>query len=151
MTRDRVKIFSLLFLIFTPFAVVFAQAPAPITDINQVEGLLAQIVTWISTFFWILAIIIVFYSAFLFLASGGDEEKTKKGKMVLLYAIVAIAIALMAGGFAPLIRSILRSGGSAPGGTNPSGYPPNVPVGMCYDALSDQIVDCEQLYLGGGS
>jgi len=54
------------------------------------------------------ATIIFLYAGFLFLTSGGDEEKVKKAKRAVTYAIVGLVIVLIGAGFITLIKSILE-------------------------------------------
>ncbi|PIP30190.1 hypothetical protein COX26_00085 [Candidatus Jorgensenbacteria bacterium CG23_combo_of_CG06-09_8_20_14_all_54_14] len=72
----------------------------------------SSIITWITTagnwFFGILvalAVIFILYAAFLYLTSGGDEEKVKKAKSYLVYAIIAVAIGLLARGIVYLVAT----------------------------------------------
>lgn len=80
---------------------------APIKTYGDIESWFDTAAGWVATIFWIAAVVAVFYSAYLFLFSGGDTEKTTKARQVLWYAVIAIAIGLMAYGFPAFIDSIL--------------------------------------------
>lgn len=82
----------------------------PIQDPRQVIGLLNAILVWVASAFWILAVIFVFYAAYIYLTAGGDPERIKKAHKQLLYAVIAIAVALMAYGMPLLVRNILSAG-----------------------------------------
>jgi type II secretory pathway component PulF len=104
----RVSIlFFLLAVIVVPFFAYAQQAPQNIDDVKRV---LENIGNVIEGIFWIIAVIVIFYAAFLFVTAGGDAEKVSKAKMNLLYALIAMVVAIMARGFAPLVRSILDPG-----------------------------------------
>ncbi len=105
-------------LIFLPFLAVamiplatYAQPePSPITSVTEVEGVLNNIVRWAQIIFFILAALFIIFAAFEYLTAGGDDEKVKKAKNMLIYAIVAIAVALVAGGVRTLVRTFLETG-----------------------------------------
>ncbi|MGB9609008.1 MAG: hypothetical protein ACPL3E_01385 [Minisyncoccia bacterium] len=63
----------------------------------------------IAGLFWTAAIIAAIWSGFLFLTSGGNEEKATKAKKMLWYTIIAIIIGLMAFGLPSLIKNILTT------------------------------------------
>ena len=81
----------------------------PIADLAGVESLLTEILGWINTFFYIIASIFILFAAFQYLTAAGDEEKVKKAKNMLIYAVIAIAIALFAGGLDVLIENIITT------------------------------------------
>jgi len=78
-----------------------------ITSLSGVEAVISRIVNWITGLFFVAAIVYIFYAAYLFLTSGGDEEKIKTAKTQLLYSIIAIAVALLAGTMRYIVASIL--------------------------------------------
>ncbi len=59
--------------------------------------------------FWILAAIMIIYAAFIYLTAGGDPEKVKKASHMLLYAAIAMAVALLATVLPNLVASIVSS------------------------------------------
>lgn len=104
----RVSIlFFLIAVIAAPLLASAQQAPQNIDDVKRVLENIGRIIEGI---FWIIAVIIIFYSAFLFATAGGDAEKVSKAKANLVYALIAMVVAIMARGFAPLVRSILDPG-----------------------------------------
>jgi len=107
--NGRKKSFLWFFLwLSLPF---FALAQeSPIKDYRQIKTFLERFRDWLAGIFWIVAVIMIFYAAFLFITQGGDAEKVDKAKRQLLYAVIAIVVAIMATGFEPLVRSFLSSG-----------------------------------------
>lgn len=81
----------------------------PITSGVGVINFANQIGTWISFLFWALAVIFIFYAAFLYLSARGDEEKVKKANHQLIYAVIAIVVALFAYGLPLFVGNILKS------------------------------------------
>lgn len=81
--------------------------PAPIAGGTGIIVFVNQIATWISFLFWALAVIFIFYAAFLYLTAGGEEEKVKKANHQLIYAVIAIVVALFAYGLPLFVKNIL--------------------------------------------
>ncbi len=90
------------------------QAPGSINSVNQLIGqpgsLLCNIVNWVFYLLIVLTIIFVLYAAFKYLTAAGDPEKVKAAGSTLLYAAVAVVIALIAKGL-PMIVSNFIGGG----------------------------------------
>ncbi|MDI6734326.1 MAG: hypothetical protein QMD50_02425 [Patescibacteria group bacterium] len=82
-------------------------APPPVTTVTQVYNLTVRILTYLQTFFWIIAAIFIVLAAFQYLTAAGDEEKVKKAKQMIIYAVVAIAIALISTAVVGIVRSVL--------------------------------------------
>jgi len=91
--------------------IVGAQTPPteapPIQDLTGVESLLQKVLGWLNTFFYIVASIFVLIAAFQYLTAQGNEDKIKKAKNMLIYAVIAIAVALFAGGLDILVRNVI--------------------------------------------
>lgn len=101
------------------FADVPTDPNAPIKTPANITNLVNEILFWFSTIFWIAAVGFVFYAAYLYLTGGGSDEKLKQAKKQLLYAVIAIAVGLMAQGLPALIKAFLSLGGG--GGSGGSG------------------------------
>jgi hypothetical protein len=89
------------------------QAPQNINNINQLlggSGILCVAINWVFWLLIILTIIFVLVAAFKYLTAGGDPEKVKNAGQTLLYAAIAVVIALIAKGL-PLIVSSFIGGG----------------------------------------
>ena len=93
----------------------FAQGTAPLapfTTLNAFQGFICTVVVgWLFTFFIILSIVLVLGAAYYILTSSGDPERVKSGNAAILYAVLAIVLALFARGF-PLIIGSLFAGGT---------------------------------------
>jgi len=92
-------------------AVAFAQSESPRTDIittgSDLENLLGTIRDWFYTIFLVLAVIFLIWAAFLYLTAAGNEDKVSRAKTALIYSIVAIAVAVLAGSLTSLIANVL--------------------------------------------
>lgn len=69
--------------------------PSIAFDFDTVVDVLNTVVTWLFTIFLIVAVIFVILAAFKYLTSGGDPEKVKEASRNLVFAAVAIAVALL--------------------------------------------------------
>lgn len=85
---------------------------SPIESLGGAYTVLENIMGWIYTFFFIIAAIMILVAAFQYLTAQGSEDKVKKAKNTLIYAVIAIAIALVALGIDNIVSSLV---GGAPG------------------------------------
>jgi hypothetical protein len=122
-----------LLLSAIPSGAVFAAyvTKLPDTAVSQkgFQGLIDYINQASGWFLGILlAVVVAFliYAAFLYLTSGGDEEKTKAAKNYIIYAVVALAVGMLATGIVILVGSFFDQG-QAPSplpGCTPNSCPP---------------------------
>lgn len=92
--------------------------PNQITNISQIAGtgssLICIAINWIFWALIVLTIIFVLVAAFGYLTAAGDPDKVKTASHRLLYAAVAVVVALIAKGL-PLIVSSFIGGGFTAG------------------------------------
>lgn len=69
-----------------------------------ISGTVLGLIKWA---FWIVAAIMIIYAAFVYLTAGGEPEKVSKASHMLLYAVVAMAVALLAGILPGFVKSIV--------------------------------------------
>lgn len=93
----------------------------PLKDLkfSDVLRILNTFVTWIFTVFLIVAVVFVILAAFRFLVYGADPAEIKKATHALVYAAIAMAVALSSLGARSLVENILGATGSS--GTPTSG------------------------------
>lgn len=77
--------------------------------IDSVTDLIATIANWAFAIFLAVAVIYILFAAYLYLK--GEEGDIEKAKERLIAAAIAIAIALLAKGVAPLVKSLLGTSG----------------------------------------
>lgn len=87
---------------------------APITTFDEVINILVTISQWMFGILIALSIVMILYSAFLYMFSGGSDDKVKKAKDTLTYAIIAVVVAVLAGGVGVLVQNFI--GGDSTGG-----------------------------------
>ena len=99
---------SLVSLFMLPAIIpVMAQGTAIISDVAQLENLIQKIVNWFSWFVLTVAVLFLLVAAWTFLTAGGNPESVAKARQMLIYALIGIAVAVLAWGMVPLITSIL--------------------------------------------
>lgn len=79
----------------------------PLTTLGQATTATTNIVVWIYTIFWILAVGFVIWAAFTFMTASGDETKIGEAKTRLTYAVIASAVALLSMGIDLIVKSLL--------------------------------------------
>ncbi len=86
--------------------------PAPFVDLPGFKNFICTVVVgWLFTFLIILTVVFVLIAAYKYLTASGDPEKVKSASHTLIYAAIAIVVALFARGL-PLIIGSLFSGGT---------------------------------------
>jgi len=89
----------------------------PESPIKTPGGLLdtiASIVKWVYIVFFIVAVLFILIAAFNYLTGGGQPEKIRLAHTQLIYALIAIAIALMSVGAVAIIKNFLGGTSSPP-------------------------------------
>lgn len=97
------------------FALAVAEPPtgvmpnSSIQATGDVTAVICAVVDWIFYLLIIAAVVFVLIAAFRYLTAAGDPEKVKKAGATLLYAAIAVVIALVARGI-PLIAASFLGG-----------------------------------------
>ena len=106
------RVFSLLAVLVAQVSVARAESRLNVNNVTDLKNkVLCPIVSVMFWAFMIIAVIMVLWSAFLYLTSGGDTEKVKTATKSLTYAAVAIVIAILANSFPLIVGSIFRLSG----------------------------------------
>ncbi len=82
------------------------------TTVSGLVDVLRNVVRWIYVIFFIIAVMFILFAAFSYLTAGGEPEKLNKAKSQIIYAVVALAVALLAVGFEVIIRNFLGAPGA---------------------------------------
>ena len=83
------------------------QAPTGPTSGLWALSLIENLIDWMFVGFMVLAVIILVLAGFQFITSQGDPNNVAKARAKLLWAVIAIAVAVMARGIPVVVRSIL--------------------------------------------
>lgn len=88
---------------------VFAQPTAPtvVTSYSQVITVIKTVGNWMFGILLALAAIFIIYAAFLYLTAAGDATKTDKAKNIIIYAVVAIVVAVLAWGITVVAQQLV--------------------------------------------
>lgn len=84
--------------------------PTKIDSATAVYTLIAGIATFLFNIFLGLAVIFIIVAALFYLTAAGNQTQLDRAKNVLIYSIVAIVIALIAGGVTSFINTITGAG-----------------------------------------
>ncbi len=87
----------------------------PVTNIVSLTNVLQLLCIVFGWFFYgliILAVIFILVAAFKYLTAGGEPEKVKQAGATLLYAAVAVAVALLAKAIPMVIGTFLGASGT---------------------------------------
>lgn len=84
--------------------------PTGPTTVSGAVDVIRNIVQWVYIIFFIIAVLFIILAAFTYLTAQGDEEKVKKAKDQIIYAVVAIVVALLAVSFDQIISNFLSTG-----------------------------------------
>jgi len=96
-------VLTLLLISFLLLPVVGSAAIIPAPEIGFLIGL-DRIENIIFTILVAAAVIFVMIGAFQLLSAGGDTEKIGEGRQKILYAVIAVVVALLARGIIDFIR-----------------------------------------------
>jgi len=87
-----------------------SMAGANTVTTSNVKDYMGAILNWVFYFFIVLAVVFILIAAFSYLTAGGDEQKITKAKNELIYAIIAVVIAVLAKAIVNLVVGIAGGG-----------------------------------------
>lgn len=86
-------------LLFFPLT-AFAAIDTP----EKVVGLVEKLSVWLYNFLIAASVVMILIAAFNFMNSGGDEEKVRTARKQMIYAVIAVAVAIIASGVPKLVQ-----------------------------------------------
>jgi hypothetical protein len=89
------------------------QGNVPQSNINSLQTVLNTVCivfSWMFYFLIALAVVFIVVAAFKYLTAGGDAEKVKGAGQTLLYAAIAVGVALLARAIPLIVASFLGAG-----------------------------------------
>ncbi|MBI2515041.1 hypothetical protein HYV91_02560 [Candidatus Wolfebacteria bacterium] len=81
--------------------------PSPVNSPQDLERVTKNATSGFYVSFFILAVLFILIAAYKYLFAMGDVEKLKSARLMLIYAAIAIAVALMAVSFELIIKNFL--------------------------------------------
>ena len=115
----ELAIYGLLASVSLMGPTVLAQAGPPVvpvatcTDFACIINKVCGIFGYLFVILIVLAVIFVLFAAFKYLTAGGEQEKVSEANKQLIYAAVAVAVALLAKGLPLIVGGIMGSTGDA--------------------------------------
>lgn len=102
--------FLLLFAIIANMAMAQGiSIPNPLgSGGKDIPTLIGKIANWLLGIGTVISTIIVLWSALLFMTSGGNQNRVTQARQTLWYAIIGLAILLLADGVSLLIQNFLK-------------------------------------------
>src|SRR3989344_1864640 len=79
----------------------------PITDFSGLIGVIDKIAQWMFGILMALSTVFILYAAFLYIISQGSEDRIKTAKTILIYAVVGLIVAVLAGGINIVIQDFI--------------------------------------------
>ncbi len=62
------------------------------TGQGDARTFVTNILRWALTFLGLICVIMIIYGGFLYITAAGEEDKAKKGRTIILYCVIGIAI-----------------------------------------------------------
>jgi len=130
---QSIKIFFLISISIIVMTPVYAE-PTPVTlpnnvlnptkidssveDVPRIVDIVIRIVRWTYTIFFVIAVFMILMAAYTYLTAQAEPEKIKNATNQIVWASIAIAVALLAVSMSMIVKSIVSpSGGGTGGGT----------------------------------
>ncbi|HOX30241.1 MAG TPA: pilin [Candidatus Paceibacterota bacterium] len=90
--------------------------PDPETDVtkdttpptNSVEEAINNVMNWFFIIVLIIAVMFLLYAGFLFITAGGDPDKVNSARQNVMYAMVGVAVAVLAKGIVALVQGLVQ-------------------------------------------
>ena len=105
-----ILLFSLLIPLFAK-AITF-ENPFKAKSFEELIDAIINFIFWVAM---AIVPIMIVVAAFYFLTSGGDPEKIRTAKKIILYTFIGLFIIFLAKGIVAIIKQILEGGGPGPG------------------------------------
>ncbi len=84
--------------------------PLPVNapkNFGSLIGVIVEISRWMFGILMALSIVFILYAAFLYVISQGNEDRIKMAKTILIYAVVGLVVAVLAGGVSVVIQDFI--------------------------------------------
>lgn len=95
---------------FVPYFPAHGQATSTASAALDAARIVRILCTTMRWFFWVLiflSVIMILVAAFMYVTSGGDPERVGKATKTITYAVIGIAVALLASGVPSLVANFL--------------------------------------------
>lgn len=121
----RIKLgLPVLLSLILPAMAGAASGPDEIPRVTQFESIggvfdvFKMVVNWIFTFLMVAAVAFILFAAFKYLTAAGSKDGIQVANRMLLYAVIAVAIGMLAKTIPALVRQFVQGGGYSSGGVD---------------------------------
>ena len=98
-------------ILFINIAAAIPSAPPTPTvekeSIGQLFDILLAALSWVYAIFFVIAAFFILFAAFTYLTAKGDPEKVKGARDQIIYAVIAIVVALLAFSIDRIVKAFL--------------------------------------------
>jgi len=98
-----------------PTAMALPTMPPPVENYCAFICKIFRFSQWMYGILMALSVVFILYAAFLYLISQGSDERISTAKKVLIYAIVALVVAVLAGSVHLLVENFISGANCAVG------------------------------------
>jgi len=82
---------------------------SPVEQASQVQERFKDVIRWVYTMFFVVAVLFILLAAYNYLLGGQDEKRIELAKKQLTYAVIAIVVALLAAGISGIVYTFLAA------------------------------------------
>lgn len=103
-------------IIVIPLFIFAAQGPINIATVCGLIALIDRIKNWFISLLLVVAVIMILVSAFMFITAAGDQNKAATARTTLIYALLGIALVILAQVAVNIVNNIITGGTGVPAG-----------------------------------
>ena len=109
--RAVVKVVALGSVLFAPLALAqpVKLPKSPIQDVHDLPNLFCTSLNWMFWGLMALTVAMVLIGGYRYVTAAGDPEKVRSANKILLFAVIAVAVALIAEGVPFIIATFIGS------------------------------------------
>lgn len=83
------------------------------TALGGIKGIIVTIANWMFIILLVLAVLWIIVAAYKYLFSGGSEEAVGAAHKMIIYAAIAIAVAMLSKGIVFVVQELVTNGNTA--------------------------------------
>ena len=100
---------SIVVMFVLPIAMPVCADEGLITEPNQVVGFIEKVGDWFFAILMAVAGVLIILAGWTFLTAGGNPDSVVKARQMLVFALVGVAVAVLAKGLPYLIKNFLEA------------------------------------------
>lgn len=105
--KKKITVLILIFFFLLPLTSLAFEVRSPLQyeDFNQLIDAVINFLFYLAV---VTAPLLIIIGGFYLVASGGDSEKIKTGKRMIMYSLIGLVIAFLAKGFVAFIMDAMK-------------------------------------------